>query len=165
MRRAQVEVATIDNPRQPLRHTDALITWGDAPSDFQATGAWGLFQNWREWLEEGHLDAGIPMTYYDYDVYPSWYRNWVDQEMLWRYDRHIFVGPGIYLNSFANSLIEIEYAQNAGANGICTYSYAGTSGSGDRAQAMSGTGTYFIGSWALSGQSGASASGGGPGVR
>lgn len=132
VRRAQVEMATIDaNPRQPLRHTAALITWGNAPSDFEDTNSWELFQNWRLWMEEGYLDAGIPMTYYDYDVYPSWYRNWVTQELLWRYDRHLFVGPGIYLNSFANSVTEIEYAQNAGADGICTYSYASTSGSRD----------------------------------
>ncbi len=132
VRRAQVEMATIaSNPRQPLRHTAALITWGNAPSNFQDTSSWNLFQNWREWMEEGYLDAGIPMTYYDYDVYPTWYRNWVDRELVWRYDRHLFVGPGIYLNSFANSVIEIEYAQNAGADGICTYSYAGTSGSRD----------------------------------
>ncbi len=127
VRRAQVEMATIDsNPRQPLRHTAALITWGDAPSSFESTSAWGIFQNWREWMELGYLDAGIPMTYYDYDTYPSWYRNWVDQEMVWRYDRHIFVGPGIYLNDFSDSITEIVYARNAGADGICTYSYSGT---------------------------------------
>ncbi len=132
VRRAQVETATISsNARQPLRHSAALITWGNAPSDFENTSAWRLFQNWREWMEVGYLDAGIPMTYYDYDVYPSWYRNWVDQEMLWRYERHMVVGPGIYLNSFANSVIEIEYARSAGADGICTYSYASTSGSRD----------------------------------
>jgi hypothetical protein len=130
VRRAQVEVATADNPRQPLLHTAALITWGNAPSDFQSTSAWARFQNWRLWMEEGFLDAGIPMTYYDYDTYPSWYENWVDQELLWRYDRQIFVGPGIYLNDFADSVYEITYAQDAGADGICTYSYAVTSDSG-----------------------------------
>ncbi len=137
VRRAQVETATISsNPCQPLRHTAALITWSNAPSDFEDSSAWGVFQNWREWMELGYLDAGIPMTYYDYDVYPSWYRNWVDQQLLWRYERHMIVGPGIYLNSFENSVIEIEYAQTAGvegtgADGICTYSYASTSGSRD----------------------------------
>ncbi len=131
VRRAQVEMATIStNPRQPLRQTAALITWGDAPADFQDTNSWALFQNWREWMEQGYLDAGIPMTYYDYDTYPSWYEHWVDQEMVWRYDRHIFVGPGIYLNDFADSAFEISYARGAGADGICTYSYAGTSSSG-----------------------------------
>ncbi len=130
IRRAQVEMATIDNPRQPLRHTAALITWGDAPSNFQDTNSWRLFQNWRLWMEEGYLDAGIPMTYYDYDTYPSWYENWVNQELVWRYDRHIFVGPGIYLNDFVDSVYEINYALNAGADGVCTYSYASTSPAG-----------------------------------
>ncbi len=127
VRRAQAEVATnMANPRQPLRHTAALITWGDAPWDFEDTSSWARFQNWREWMEEGFLDAGIPMTYYNYNTYPTWYENWVDRELYWRYDRHIFVGPGIYLNSFANSNTEITYAQAAGADGICTYSYSGT---------------------------------------
>ncbi len=130
IRRAYVEMATIDNPRQPLRHTAALITWGDAPADFEDTSSWHRFQNWRLWLDNGYLDAGIPMTYYDYDQYPSWYRNWVDQSLLWRYNRHIFTGPGIYLNDFADSVFEIQYALNAGADGICTYSYNGTSSGG-----------------------------------
>jgi uncharacterized lipoprotein YddW (UPF0748 family) len=131
VRRAQVEMATItSNPRQPLRHSAALITWGDAPSNFEHTSAWARFQNWRLWMQEGYLDTGIPMTYYDYDTYPSWYRNWVDQEMVWRYDRHMVVGPGIYLNDFYDSVYEIQYAQNAGADGICTYSYCGTCSGG-----------------------------------
>ncbi|MBU0640537.1 MAG: family 10 glycosylhydrolase [Planctomycetes bacterium] len=127
VRRTQTEVASnTSNPRQPLRFSAALITWGDAPSNFENTSAWARFQNWREWMEEGYLDTAIPMTYYDYDTYPSWYRNWVNQEMLWRYDRHMVVGPGIYLNDFADSAYEIQYAQNADADGICTYSYAAT---------------------------------------
>lgn len=131
VRRAQAEVATISsNPRQPLRHSAALITWGNAPWDFEDTNAWHLFQNWREWMEEGYLDAGIPMTYYDYDVYPTWYRNWVDREMAWRYDRHMVVGVGIYLNDFEDSVTEIEYARSAGADGVCTYSYASTCDTG-----------------------------------
>lgn len=129
VRRAQTATATANNPRQPLRHTAALITWGNAPSNFEDTSSWARFQNWREWMEEGYLDAGIPMTYYDWDVYSGYYMNWVDQELIWRYSRHIFVGPGIYLNSLDDSVVEIDYARTAGADGICTYSYADTSGS------------------------------------
>ncbi len=126
IRRAQVLVATADNPRQPLRHTAALITWGDAPSNFTQTNSWRLFQNWRLWLEQGYLDAGIPMTYYDQDTYPTWFENWVNQALVWRYQRHIFTGPGIYLNDFADSLYQINYAIAAGADGVSTYSYATT---------------------------------------
>ncbi|MFH1745643.1 MAG: family 10 glycosylhydrolase [Planctomycetota bacterium] len=129
IRRAQAEMASADNPRQPLRHSAALITWGNAPANFEDTNAYQYFQNWRHWMEEGYIDTAIPMTYYDWDVYPSYYRNWVDQSLEWRFDRHLVTGPATYLNSFANSIIEIDYALNAGADGICTYSYTGTDGS------------------------------------
>ncbi|MCP4250726.1 MAG: family 10 glycosylhydrolase [bacterium] len=129
VRRTQAEIATIaSNPQQPLRHTAALITWGDAPGSFTSTSAYALYQNWREWLEEGYLDAGIPMCYYREHNPPhdQWYRNWVDASLGWAYDRHVFIGPGIYLNTFANSITQMQYAQNAGADGLSTYSYATT---------------------------------------
>ena len=129
VRRAQVEVATIPNPQQPLRHSAALITWGGAPSSFQNTSSWTHYQNWEQWTEDGHLDAAIPMCYFDWDVYPNYFMSWVDQTMIWRNQRHAFIGPGIYLNTFDDSVVEIDYARNAGANGICTYVYSDTNGS------------------------------------
>jgi uncharacterized lipoprotein YddW (UPF0748 family) len=130
VRRIMFEVATVDNPRQPLRHTAALITWGDAPASFSSSNAYALYQNWREWMEEGYLDAGIPMTYYREHNPPhdQWYRNWVDASVGWRYNRQIFTGPGIYLNTFANSLTQMQYALAAGVDGLSTYSYDGTGG-------------------------------------
>ncbi len=125
-RRAMTEVATLDNPQQPLRHTAALITWGNAPASFTSSSAYSIFQNWRHWIEMGYLDAGIPMTYYSDTSHPTWYRNWVDASMGWRYDRHIYTGPGIYLNSFADSVSQMQYAHDAGVDGLCTYSYRST---------------------------------------
>ncbi len=127
IRRVQVEIATnTNNPQQPLRHSAALVTWGNAPSSFESTSSWAVFQNWREWTEQGYLDTAIPMTYYDYDTYPLWYQNWVDASVGWSYDRHCVIGPGVYLNDFEDSLVEIEYTRSAGADGVCTYSYADT---------------------------------------
>ena len=131
VRRSQVEIATIPNPQQPLRHSAALITWGSAPSSFQSTSSWSHYQNWEEWTDEGYLDAAIPMAYFDYDVYASYFMSWVDQTMIWRNDRHAFIGPGIYLNTFDDSVTEIAYALSAGAEGICTYVYSSTNGSRD----------------------------------
>lgn len=128
VRRAMFEVATVDNPRQPLRHTAALITWGDAPASFASSSAYGIFQNWREWMQQGYLDGGIPMTYYSESSHASWYRDWVDASVGWRYNRHIYTGPGIYLNSYADSLAQMQYALAAGVDGLSTYSYAGTGG-------------------------------------
>lgn len=130
VRRANIEVATADNPRQPLRHTAALITWGNAPLSFSSTSAWARFQNWEYWLDEGYLDAGVAMTYYDEGQFPSYYRNWVDQSILWAHDRHIVTGQAPYLNNSANSNIQIGYAQAAGVDGIVTFSYAATSSAG-----------------------------------
>ncbi len=127
VRRTRAEIASVaGNPRQPLRHSAALITWGDAPASFSASSAWARFQNWEEWMRLGFLDMGIPMTYYDETVYPTWYRNWVAREMGWRYQRYMVVGPAIYLNTFANSIAQMRYARDAGADGLCTYSYYAT---------------------------------------
>lgn len=131
VRRAQVIMATADNPRQPLRHSAALITWGNAPTSFTSTSAYGVFQYWEQWLDKGYLDAGIPMTYYDDSTYPTYFRNWVDRSIGWKHQRHLFVGPGIYLNDYTESQTQITYARNAGADGICTYSYAATGTGGD----------------------------------
>lgn len=127
IRRVRAEVASITtNPQQPLRHSASLITWGSAPSTFSGSSAWARFQNWEEWMRLGYLDTGIPMTYYDYSVYPTYYTSWVNKEIAWRYQRQMVVGPGIYLNTFADSLTELNYARNAGADGVSTYSYWAT---------------------------------------
>ncbi len=130
VRRAQVEVATADNPRQPLRHSAALITWGNAPSSFTSSSAYSIYQDWRLWMEQGYLDTGIPMTYYREHELPTYYRNWVNASIGWRYNRQLVTGPGIYLNTIENSIIQMQYAVDAGADGLCTYSYATTNNSG-----------------------------------
>ena len=126
VRRCRAEIPTLANPRQPVRLSAAVVTWGNAPATFQGSSSWTLFQNWEEWQRIGFLDTTIPMTYYSDSSYPTWYRNWVDKEMTWRYSRHMVVGPGIYLNTFAQSLSQMQYALNHGADGLCTYSYSST---------------------------------------
>ena len=133
IRRCQVEVQAIaSNPRQPLRHSASLIAWGDAPANFEdARAYYEVFQNWREWMERGYLDTGIPMNYdreYNTDQ-AQWFRNWVDAEIVWSYDRQLVAGPGIYMNTMADSITQILYARNAGADGISTYSYWSTTDS------------------------------------
>lgn len=123
IRRARAEIPSMPSSRQPVRLSASVITWGNAPSTFQSSSAYGLFSNWEEWQRLGLLDTCVPMTYYAESSYPTYYRNWVNKEMAWRYDRHMVVGPGIYLNTFSQSLTQMQYAQNAGADGLSTYSY------------------------------------------
>ena len=128
VRRCLFEVRAITgNPRQPLRHTAALIPWGDAPADFHSSSAYRTcFQDWEWWMSVGYLDAGCPMLYYRECQYPTWYRNWVNAAIGWRYQRHMFIGPGIYMNMFPWSVTQMQYALDAGADGLLTYSYAST---------------------------------------
>ncbi|MBN1489618.1 MAG: family 10 glycosylhydrolase, partial [Phycisphaerae bacterium] len=129
IRRVQAEIPMItSNPQQPLRHSASLITWGDAPYEFEDTSAYARFQNWGQWMERGYLDTAVPMCYYrEHDVdQQQWYRNWVDAAMVWCYDRALVIGPGIYMNTMANSVTQLLYARNAGADGLATYSYGST---------------------------------------
>lgn len=129
VRRLRAEIPSItSNPRQPLRFTADLICFGSAPANFASSDAYNLFQNWRYWLEQGWLDAGVPMNYKrDWDAsQAAMYRSWVDAGITWRYNRHLYCGQANYLNPKSYSIAQLQYCINAGANGTCNYSYVGT---------------------------------------
>ncbi len=133
VRRAMIEVQSISNPRQPLKHTAALVTWYPANSDFHQTRPYyDSLSDWEYWQSMGWLDVTIPMAYFDDNSYPNTYRAWVDNCINWAqsYNRHTYIGPGIYLNTFADSVDQLEYALTAGANGVNTYSYQATNDAG-----------------------------------
>ena len=129
VRRLHAEIpSATSNPRQPLRFTADLISFGDAPASFEDTSAYELHQNWRLWMEKGWLDAAVPMNYkreHDADQ-ARWYRNWVDAALDWRYDRHLFAGQGAYMNTKIANVSQLAYAFDAGADGAVTYSYFAT---------------------------------------
>lgn len=134
VRRCRAEVAAItSNPRQPLRHTADLICSGDAPLSFTSSSAYLYYQDWRLWMEQGWLDAGIPMNYKDdrNSTHATWYRNWIDAAIGWRYGRHMYCGQGNYLNSKANSVAQLQYIYAQGADGSCNYAYYSTADEND----------------------------------
>ena len=128
VRRCYTETHVTESPQQPLRQTAALICSGDAPSNFTSSDAYNLFQNWKYWLEQGWLDAACPMNYKreHCSSQATWFRNWVDAAVGWGSGRHVFCGQANYLNSFDNSITQMEYIYNAGADGSVNYSYAAT---------------------------------------
>ena len=120
VRRCRAELASYKtHPRQPLRLTADLIVWGDASSNFSSTSAYGLFQNWVLWMQQGWLDAGVPMNYKsEHCSYQgTWYRNWTNQCVAWNGDRHMFMGQASYMNTQPNSLTQMSYALSAGCEG------------------------------------------------
>ncbi|HOQ87952.1 MAG TPA: family 10 glycosylhydrolase [Phycisphaerae bacterium] len=128
VRRCRVEIANLSNdPAKPVMLTADVFATGSAPSNFTSSQAYLYYQNWKLWAESGWLDAVIPMNY-KRDHCPSqynMYRSWVDKIQLWKGPRHAYCGQATYLNSFANSLAQMQYTL-ARLEGVCTYSYAGT---------------------------------------
>ena len=129
VKRLRAEIPAITtNPSQPLCFSANLIMFGNAPSYFESSSAYTLHQDWRRWMEQGWIDAGVPMNYkreYNADQ-ASWFRNWVDAAIDWRYDRHMYCGQANYLNTMAGSVTQLQYCLNAGADGTSNYSYVGT---------------------------------------
>jgi uncharacterized lipoprotein YddW (UPF0748 family) len=134
VRRVRAEIPTIPNVRQPIRYSASLVTWSPASSNFHLTRPYyDCYCDWEYWMSKGYLDASVPMSYFDENgAYQQTYRDWVNNSVTWAYDRHTFIGPGIYMNTFDNSVIQLEYARSAGAHGYSTYSYNVTNSVGSQ---------------------------------
>ncbi len=128
VRRLRAEVATAPNPRQPLWLTADLIAFGNAPANFSSSDAYNLHQNWKYWLEEGFLDAGIVMNYKrEFNAsQAAWYRNWVNAANGWKGERYFVAGQGNYLNPKADSVTQMAYALGQGAEGTANFAYDAT---------------------------------------
>ena len=110
------------------------ITWAPGPtSDVGWTNISAAYthvlQDWRSWMQEGILDLNIPMAYFRQNTHPIDYANWINYARDRAFNRHVVIGPGIYLNSISNSLLQMRMARRLSpggnvADGLCGYSYA-----------------------------------------
>lgn len=110
------------------------ITWAPGPTSDTAwtnnsSAYQHVLQDWRSWMQEGMLDINIPMAYFRQNTHPTDYANWINFARDRAFNRHVVIGPGIYLNSLSNSLVQmrmtrIPTAAGSIADGICGYSYA-----------------------------------------
>ena len=134
IRRCRAEIPAItSNPMQPICLSADLICAGGAPADFTDSSPYGLFQDWKLWLEKGWVDAGMTMNYKDdrNSTHAAYYRSWIDAAVDYSGDRHVYCGQGNYMNSKANSVVQMEYVYNAGAQGTVNYSYRATADEDD----------------------------------
>ena len=117
-----------------VKQSGSVVTWNSSPGSstraaFQGTRPYGdVYSDWDSWLQEGILDAAFPMTYYDYADSATDYIKWMNFEKDRHGNRHMVVGPGIYMNSLSNSILEIQKTRDlspAGskADGFCGFSY------------------------------------------
>jgi uncharacterized lipoprotein YddW (UPF0748 family) len=128
VRRLRAEIASVASPQQPVWLTADLIAFGNAPGSFSSSDAYVLHQNWKYWMEQGYLDAGILMNYKrEHNAsQAAWYRNWVSASLAWSGPRYMMSGQANYLNTKANSIIQLDYALTQGTDGTCNYSYDAT---------------------------------------
>lgn len=121
--------------RPSTKVSAALITWGNGPasdSEYLTKDAYRrVFQDWRNWMEEGILDLGIPMNYFREASYSAWLDRWLEYEKDRQFRRAMMPGLGIYLNSITDSISQARrvLAPSAAGNkaiGVNFYSYAST---------------------------------------
>lgn len=109
------------------------ITWAPGPVDdaqwYSSSAAWNsVLQDWRGWMEEGILDLNIPMNYFRETTHPADYDNWMNFVKDHQFNRHAVIGPGTYLNSISNAIVQMRETRlmSTGgklAMGVCGYDY------------------------------------------
>ena len=130
VRKVYVEAHAL-KPR--LRISADTITYGAGP---QELGGWEqsrpyreTLQDWRAWLEEGILDTNIPMNYKreHRDDQRRWYEEWNEFAKDHQYGRSTTVGSALYLNTIANSVIQVRKALAPSASGRTGIGWVGYS--------------------------------------
>jgi uncharacterized lipoprotein YddW (UPF0748 family) len=128
MRRIYLNVIAI-KPR--VKISVGAIATGDAPTSdagWPATDAYArVYQDWRNWTEEGVLDFPIPLIFRaehtpaDAEAFAAW-TAWTRSH---QYQRQAVIGIGSYLNSIEGTIKQIRSAFEPGGNlidGVVLYS-------------------------------------------
>lgn len=126
--------------RPTIKLSAAVVPWGDGPrteSEWTAKAAYSyVFQDWRDWLEQGLLDQAYVMNYSRESV-PSqvaWQERWFAWQRSHSYGRQVVAGLALYLNSPQDSVRQIRRALAEGPDGrlagVALYSYATPSAQG-----------------------------------
>ncbi len=94
------------------------------------TGDSGYFQNWGLWMQNHWMDYACPMNY---TTTNSTYDSNNTDNFNRMYGHHVYPAQGSYMNTIANSMVQIASTQSMGFPGVTPYSYAVTnSGTVDR---------------------------------
>ena len=78
-------------------------------------------------MQEGIVDMAVPMTYYNWASLPNDYTSWMNFEKDRKVNRHMIIGPGIYLNSLANAICELQMTRDASPAGNYAHGFSGYS--------------------------------------
>ncbi|HET6455837.1 MAG TPA: family 10 glycosylhydrolase, partial [Armatimonadota bacterium] len=126
--------AKIQASKPWVKQSGSTVTWNPSPAAstraaFQGTRPYyDVYSDWDAWQQEGIVDMNVPMTYYNWASLPTDYTRWINFIKDRKFNRHVVIGPGIYLNSLGNAIDEILMTRTASpvgnyAQGFCGYSY------------------------------------------
>ncbi|HET6456642.1 MAG TPA: family 10 glycosylhydrolase, partial [Armatimonadota bacterium] len=103
----------------------------DPNTNYTQTGQYrDVLQNTKGWMEQHIIDIDMLMNYKRDHLsdQKADFRLWADWlgDIAAATGRHSVCGQAAYLNTIANSLIQMQYARDAGCQGGTTYSYMST---------------------------------------
>ncbi len=120
--------------RPHVKISAATITWTPAATGFASwlqSAAWAhVLQDWRGWMAEGLLDLNIPMAYFRQETHAAAWADWSRFAKQNRFQRHLALGVGAYLNTISNSIVQMRNTRASQgpavprADGVLVYSYA-----------------------------------------
>lgn len=116
-------------PGMPL--TAAVVAGGQGPTSarpFTSTRPYARFmQDWVSWIEDGKLDAAMPMNYFDASLHADWFDQWAGFEaaLAERSDVIIAGGQAGYLNRPDGSLAQLRTLRGS-LDGVVLYSFQQT---------------------------------------
>ena len=132
--------ARIQSVKPHVLQSGSFVTWNPSPTAstraaFQATRPYGnrsdgVFSDWDAWMQEGIMDVGIPMNYYDDSALPADYDRWLNFIKDRGFNRQMINGPGLYKNYLSNNdvinqILATREPSPSGnyAAGFCGFSY------------------------------------------
>ena len=125
--------AKIQASKPWVKQSGSFVTWNPSPTAstraaFQATRPYyDVYSDWDSWMQEGIVDAAVPMTYYNWASLPNDYTKWMNFEKDRKFNRHMYIGPGIYLNSLSNAILELNMTRDPSPAGNYAHGFSGYS--------------------------------------
>ncbi len=96
-----------------------------------------VLQDWRAWMDEGILDLNIPMNYKRehcvadgpgcFGNQELMYEEWNDYAKNHAYGRQVAIGSALYLNTIANSVVQVREALEPSTAGSPSHGWVGYS--------------------------------------
>ncbi|HOX56131.1 MAG TPA: family 10 glycosylhydrolase [Candidatus Paceibacterota bacterium] len=125
--------ARIQKTKPWVKQSGSFVTWNPSPVDstreaFMDTRPYyDVYCDWDSWVEEGIVDMAVPMTYYRQHELPNDYLRWINFEKDRTGNRHMIIGPGIYMNYLTNAILHLQMTRTASPAGNYAHGFSGYS--------------------------------------